>query len=92
MKLLIDISGWAGSFLVVLSYALTLVKNKDFSTYCILMNLVGGTLIAVNCFYYKAIPSLVTNVIWSIIALLSIYRTKRHWYQDRKRKRKAQGY
>ena len=84
MKLLIDISGWLGSLLVVGSYALTLIKNKDYTTLCILMNLAGGILIAINCFYYKAIPSLVTNIIWSFIALFSIYRAKKHTFQNRR--------
>ncbi|MEH6659290.1 CBU_0592 family membrane protein [Leeuwenhoekiella marinoflava] len=92
MKIFIDIVGWLGSILVVLSYALTLVKNKDFSTWCILMNLIGGILVAINCFYYKAIPSLVTNVIWSFIALLSIYRAKKQWYQTRRHNRRAHRY
>lgn len=84
MKIFIDVAGWLGSFLIVLSYALTLVKSKDFSGWCILMNLMGGILIAVNCFYYNAIPSLVTNVIWSFIALFSIYRAKKHTFQNRR--------
>lgn len=77
MKLIIDISGWLGSLLVIAAYALSLVKTKNYSTWCILMNLFGGIFIAVNCYYYRAIPSLVTNMIWSAIALYSIYQAKK---------------
>ncbi|PHQ29621.1 MAG: hypothetical protein COA80_11710 [Leeuwenhoekiella sp.] len=88
MKLLIDISGWLGSLLVVGAYALSHVKTKNYSTWCILMNLFGGVFIAVNCYYYRAIPSLVTNMIWSGIALFSIYQAKKGSLTEYKNRRK----
>ncbi len=89
MKLLIDISGWLGSILVVGAYALSLVKSKNFTIWCILMNLFGGVFIALNCYYYRAIPSLVTNMIWSAIALFSIYQAKKaSWMVPKNRRKK----
>ncbi|MGB3182957.1 MAG: hypothetical protein WBB45_16310 [Cyclobacteriaceae bacterium] len=79
MKILLDISGWLGSALILLSYALTLNKARDYSTAGRYMNLAGGVMIAGNCFYYNALPSFVTNIVWSLIALLSIYRARKHF-------------
>lgn len=79
MQVLIDITGWLGSFLILSSYTLTLIKTRNFSTVCKFMNLFGGLMIAINCFYYEAIPSLVTNLIWSFIAIFSLYSARKHF-------------
>lgn len=77
MKLLIDILGWSGSGLIILAYALTLMENKKYLDYGKYLNLLGGILIAINCYYYNAIPPFVTNLIWSVIATLTIYKSKK---------------
>lgn len=77
MKLIIDILGWSGSGFIILAYALTLIDNKKYLEYGKYLNLLGGLLIAVNCFYYNAIPPFVTNLLWSIIATLTIYKTRK---------------
>ncbi|MFD2528619.1 MULTISPECIES: hypothetical protein [Polaribacter] len=76
MKILIDILGWSGSGFIILAYAITLLENKKFITYGKYLNLVGGVLIAINCYYYNAIPPFVTNLLWSIIATLTIYKSR----------------
>ncbi|UAB80926.1 hypothetical protein INR76_12570 [Marixanthomonas sp. SCSIO 43207] len=82
MKLLIDIFGWVGSILVVLAYALSLSKKQKYTHYGKYLNLFGGFLIAINCYYYNAYPSFVTNVLWCTIATLTIFRTKRSTQQS----------
>jgi len=77
MKLLIDVLGWSGSGFLVLAYGLTLVENNKYVNYSKYLNLFGALLIAINCYYYSAIPSFVSNLIWSVMATLTIYRTKR---------------
>ncbi len=77
MKTLIDISGWLGSFIILMSYALTLSKTRDYSISNRYFNLLGGLMIAVNCFYYNAIPSFFTNLIWSLIAIFSMHRARK---------------
>ncbi|GAL01213.1 hypothetical protein JCM19314_657 [Nonlabens ulvanivorans] len=77
MKILIDIIGWSGSGLIILAYALTLIGNKKYLDYGKYLNFVGGILIATNCYYYSAIPPFTTNLIWSIIATLAIYRSSK---------------
>lgn len=77
MKLLIDILGWLGSSLIIFAYALTLIENKKYLTFSKYLNLLGGIFIAINCYYYNAIPPFVTNLLWSIIATLTIYKTRK---------------
>ncbi|WP_424492603.1 CBU_0592 family membrane protein [Salinimicrobium sp. GXAS 041] len=76
MQLLFDILGWTGSGLIILAYSLTLIKNKKYFKYGKYLNLFGGLLIAVNCYYYHAIPPFVTNLLWSVIATLTIYNNR----------------
>ncbi|MBA6315518.1 CBU_0592 family membrane protein [Cellulophaga baltica] len=77
MKLLIDVIGWSGSGFLILAYGLTLVENNKYVSYSKYLNLFGALLIAINCYYYNAIPSFVSNLIWSVMATLTIYKTKR---------------
>lgn len=75
MKIIIDILGWSGSGFIILAYALTLIENKKYLNYGKYLNLFGGLLIAINCYYYNAIPPFVTNLLWSVIATLTIYKS-----------------
>ncbi|QXP53419.1 hypothetical protein H0I25_09420 [Cellulophaga sp. HaHa_2_95] len=77
MKLLIDIIGWSGSGFLILAYGLTLVENNKYVSCSKYLNLFGALLIAINCYYYNAIPSFVSNLIWSVMATLTIYKTKK---------------
>lgn len=77
MKLIIDILGWTGSVMIILAYALTLLKNQKYLELGKIMNLVAGLFIAINCYYYNAIPPFVTNLLWSIIATITIYKSKK---------------
>jgi len=68
--------------MIVASYALTLNKTKDFSLIGRYLNLIGGFLVAVNCLYYNAMPSFVTNLVWTFIATVSIFRAKKHFSKN----------
>ncbi|ADY28217.1 MULTISPECIES: hypothetical protein [Cellulophaga] len=76
MKTLIDILGWSGSAFIIIAYGFTLIENKKFLNYGKYLNLIGGLFIAINCYYYNAIPPFVTNLLWSIIATLTIYKNR----------------
>ena len=76
MRTLIDILGWSGSGFIILAYALTLIQNRKYLDYGKYLNLLGGLLIAINCYYYNAIPPFVTNLLWSVIATLTIYKSR----------------
>ena len=76
MSTLIDILGWSGSGFIILAYALTLIQNRKYLDYGKYLNLLGGLLIAINCYYYNPIPPFVTNLLWSVIATLTIYKSR----------------
>ncbi|WP_077400394.1 CBU_0592 family membrane protein [Cellulophaga omnivescoria] len=85
MKPVIDILGWSGSAFIILAYALTLLENKRYIDYGKYLNLIGGLFIALNCYYYNAIPPFVTNLLWSIIATLTIYKNRKNNTPSKKR-------
>jgi len=75
MKLLIDIIGWIGSFEVIAAYGLnSYQKIKTDSFLFQLLNLTGAAFLIVNTLYYNAYPSTFINIVWVIIALLSLAR------------------
>jgi hypothetical protein len=75
MKKLIDIIGWIGSIEVIAAYALN--SNQLMSSDSIafqLLNLTGGLFLIINTIYHRAYPSAFINVVWVIIASISIVR------------------
>lgn len=75
---MIDVLGWSGSALIIGAYGLTLVEKNKYVGAGKYLNLLGGLLIAINCYYYNAIPPFVSNMLWSVIATVTIYKTRRH--------------
>lgn len=74
MELLIDICGWVGAILILLSYGLVskqVVKGNSLSFQ--LLNIVGAGLFIINSGYHGAYPSAVLNVIWVLIGIITIY-------------------
>lgn len=82
-SLLIDITGWVGVALLLLAYALVSTRKVqgDSMTYQFL-NMLGGTLLIVNSFHYKAFPSVGVNVAWIGIAIYSMIRTRRGAFES----------
>jgi len=70
---LVDLAGWVGVVALLGAYALVSARKLagDAITFQIL-NLVGGALLIVNSFYYGSMPSVVVNVVWIVIAVLTI--------------------
>lgn len=77
VKLIIDLLGWIGSGCILLAYASTLLEEKKYLPYATYLNLVGGIFVAINCYYYRALPSFTLNIIWCVIALITIYKSNR---------------
>ena len=74
MKLLIDIIGWAGSFMVIIAYGLNTyqkIKSDSFKFY--LLNLIGGIFLIIYSVYYTAYANTFINVVWVIIAIPAIF-------------------
>jgi len=77
MEIIIDVLGWSGSALIIGAYGLTLMEQNKYTGVGKYLNLLGGLLIALNCYYYSAIPPFVSNLLWSVIATLTIYKTRK---------------
>ena len=78
METLIQIAGWIGSFLIVFAYFLLVAFKKideNDKAYQI-MNLFGAIGIGVNVFYHQAYPAVALQVIWGIIAIVSLLKRR----------------
>lgn len=72
-----DVIGWIGMVLVLLAYALLSTnKIKNGLLYQIL-NLIAGICMAVGLFPKNAWFSFTLQVIWAVIALVSIFKIKK---------------
>ena len=76
MNELIDLLGWTGSAMIIFAYGLTLTEKYKFHSIGMYLNLLGGLLIAFNCYFYNAMPPFATNLLWSFIAIIAIIKTK----------------
>lgn len=73
MKIFIDIIGWIGSLEVIAAYLLVSfefgkVNKKVYQG----LNLTGSLFLIINTIYHGAYPSAFVNVIWMIIAFISL--------------------
>ncbi len=76
--LIVDISGWAGAFLLLFAYALVSRKKVAGDAFSYqLLNVVGSIFLIVNTFYYKAYPSTVVNIFWISIAVFTMMEARR---------------
>ena len=71
----IDIVGWIGSAAVVCAYALISLNtlNSRSRVYQAL-NLVGSLGLVINTAYHRAYPSTFVNIVWLVIAVLTLIR------------------
>lgn len=79
MKLLIDIIGWTGSFMVVAAYGLnSYQKIKSDSLIFLLLNFLGGLFLILYTYYIQAFASTFLNVVWVIIAIPALIKFSKH--------------
>ena len=78
MELFSQTIGWVGTFLIVLAYFLVSTKKVDggSKTYQIL-NLLGAIGVGVNVFHQQAWPALTLQIVWGIIAIVSLFKIKK---------------
>jgi len=77
---IVDIVGWIGAGLVILAYALVSIQKVESKSVAYqLMNLIGGILLIISSMYVKFYQSVLINVIWVAVAIVSIVvsRTKK---------------
>jgi hypothetical protein len=70
-----DILGWLGMAIVVIAFGLNSMKrlSADSLAY-ILMNGGGSAFLIINCYHNHSMPPMVLNIIWLIIALISLWK------------------
>jgi hypothetical protein len=39
-------------------------------------NLIGGLFFVINTYYHRAIPSMILNMVWMLLALVSLFKAK----------------
>jgi predicted membrane protein len=76
--MLIEILGWTGSLLVLIAYAMNISKklSADSLTYY-LLNIAGSSFLIVHTAIHHAFPSMVVNIIWVFIPVVTIVRANR---------------
>jgi len=73
MKLLIEVIGWIGASLILLSYGLLSAgRLKAESLTYQLMNILGAAGFVVNSGWNGALPSAVLNIIWMGIGVYAV--------------------
>lgn len=77
-NIIIEAIGWIGSLLILTAYILNM-RHKILATslFYIWANLLGGACFVVNTIYHHAFPSAVLNIIWVLIAVFSLLRSKK---------------
>jgi len=78
MEIASQIIDWIGTFLIVLAYFLVSTKkvdgqSKSYQT----LNLLGAIAVGVNVLHQHAWPALALQIIWGIIAIVSLLKVKR---------------
>jgi hypothetical protein len=74
-KLLIDVTGWLGSLMVITAYGLNsyqVIKSNSWAF--LLLNLIGGLCLIIYSVYYTAYANTFINTVWVIIAIPAIIR------------------
>lgn len=75
--MIFDVLGWVGMILVLLAYALLSTnKIKNGFTYQ-LLNLIAGICMAIGLYPKNAWFSFTLQVIWAVIALVTIIKLKK---------------
>lgn len=71
----IEVLGWVGSISILVAYILNINKKLavDSVAYYAL-NMVGSALLIINTAWHGAYPSMVVNIVWVIIPVVTIVR------------------
>lgn len=71
----VEIIGWLGMLCILLAYWLVSIqKIKPDSKSAQFLNLFGAIFVIINVGYHMAIPSVVLNTIWAVIALVGLFK------------------
>jgi len=73
-----DVIGWIGMVLVLLAYALLSTNKINNGILYQILNLVAGIFMAIGLFPKNAWFSFTLQIIWAIIAFISIIKIKKN--------------
>lgn len=78
IPILVEIIGWVGALLVLGAYLLVSTgRLPGTSTTFQWMNGLGAAFFVVNTWWHGAMPSMVLNVIWSVVGFWGLLRMRR---------------
>jgi hypothetical protein len=84
MSLLLAITGWVGAGSLLLAYALVSTKHVEGNGLVFqLLNLAGGTGLAINSGAHRAWPSVTLNLVWIVVGLGTLARMRNAQRQPR---------
>ena len=73
-----QIIGWMGTFLIVISYTLNVLKVLKSESYTYLfMNLMGAFALGVSVYYKQAWPNVFMEIVWFGVAFVGIIKALR---------------
>lgn len=71
--MLVEILGWIGSLCVLVAYVLNVNKRLATDTVAYYsLNIVGSALLIINTAFHRAYPSMVINIVWVIVPVVTI--------------------
>lgn len=75
VAILVDVVGWCAALMLLLAYGMVSTRKvTGESTLYQVLNLAGGAGLILNSGYHGAYPSVVVNVIWIGIAIVTLVR------------------
>jgi len=76
METIAQVIGWIGTFLIILAYFLNSSKKIDSSSKIYqAINLLGAFCVGINVLYQQAWPALALQIVWGIIAVVSLVKS-----------------
>lgn len=70
-----DYVGWVGSFIVLFSYSQVALRRWRVRSFANQFgNFVGSGCLGLNSFFYQAWVPLVLNLVWSLVAVITIWQ------------------
>jgi len=81
--------GWVGALITLCAYGLLISENLTLKQPLYhWLNLIGGTGVALNSFYYGAFPSVFTNLVWISITFYGLYKDETESSKNKEKRKK----
>lgn len=78
MAVAVEVIGWTGALLVLAAYVgVSTGRLSGGSATFQWLNAVGATLFVLNTWWHGAFPSMVLNIIWSVVGFVTLWRIGR---------------